>query len=179
MCVLRTSMCCTGLSLYARPKGTLLRASPSPRRESEESKLSQIKPSPSHHSFGVTFSKQTLELVRFFERLPRQDASLKNTASLKKLLPSWPLLLRVINRQICGFCFWARSALFFPLMMAVFWNKTVVFFWPARELALRREAGRILRLLEEHCHLSGVFTVFVFIWWIMNYLPSAWKLLQR
>jgi hypothetical protein len=53
-----------------------------------ESKLSQIKPSPSHHSSGITFSKQTLELVRFFERLPHQDASLKNTASLKKLLPS-------------------------------------------------------------------------------------------
>ena len=27
--------------------------------------------------------RKTLELVRFFERLPHQDASLKNTASLK------------------------------------------------------------------------------------------------
>ncbi len=40
-----------------------------------------------------------------------------------------------------------------------------------RELALRREAGRILRSLEEHCHLSGVFTVFVFH--LMNYELSA------
>ena len=74
MCVLRTSMCCTGLSLSLGPKGRFFERLPHQDASLKKSKLSQIKPSPSHHSSGITFSKQK---HRFAEKTPSLLTSLE------------------------------------------------------------------------------------------------------
>jgi hypothetical protein len=112
-------MCCTGLSLSLGParrsatldpsrKGRFFERLPHQDASLKKSKLSQIKPSPSHHSSGITFSKQK---HRFAEK------------------PFIYILLLRKDYQISSVdLFLSTKCVVFATYDGRFWNKTVVFF---------------------------------------------------
>ena len=82
-----------------------------------------------------TFAEQTLELVRFFERLPRKDASLKNTVPLRSTEKGADCnnpndRFGIMFFEPVGRCFFCKAVWF--------WNKTVKEEAELRELALRQ-----------------------------------------